>query len=578
MLHVTISVAAVSGPSPLRDHSAAARESGELVDFAVVPVRATGTDRGERGNAVSGDRGDGRYNRRATGTTGPAGYEPALGAAVGPGAAEFDQFLPGGSAGLLAAYEASGAAGEITEAPADLGHGLVRLLFLGIGDGSVAAVRRAGAIVGRRAANGRTAVVALPPDASADAVQAFAEGVLLGSYRYALADNDGSGVAPESAVPARSAVPAGSCAPSEHGAATGVTAPDRSQPPRGTVRLLVTEPDDAAACSNAAERAVAVAGAVAFARDLVNTPSVRKSPQWLAEQATELARRCDLRVRVRDCDELAAAGFGGIVAVGSGSSHPPRLIELSYEPAGWDTHVVLVGKGITFDSGGLSLKPVEGMKTMKTDMAGGAAVMAALSVLGTLGARVKVTALVAAAENMPSGSALRPGDVITQFGGRTVEVLNTDAEGRLVLADALAYADLAIDPDIIVDLATLTGAARIALGTMVGAMFTDNDDLAAALSRAGEAGGERLWRLPLVDEYRDFLDSGVADLANIPVRRYGRPGAIAAALFLREFSGGRPWAHLDIAGPARSTTDDGETTRGGTGFGTRVLLHWLAGL
>ena len=264
---------------------------------------------------------------------------------------------------------------------------------------------------------------------------------------------------------------------------------------------------------------------------------------------------------MRGGHELAAAGFGGIVAVGSGSSHPPRLIELTYEPPGWDTHVVLVGKGITFDTGGLSLKPLDGMKLMKTDMAGGAAVLAALSALGALGARAKVTGLVAAAENMPSGSAMRPGDVITHFGGRTVEVLNTDAEGRLVLADALAYANLTMDPDVMVDLATLTGAARIALGTVLGAMFTDDDDLAGALASAGEASGERLWRLPLVDEYRDFLD-WVADLANIPARRYGRPGAIAAALFLREFSGGAV-AHLDIAGPARSAADDGETTRGG---------------
>jgi leucyl aminopeptidase len=589
VLHVTISVAAAPGPSPLRDHIAAARESGELVDLAVVPVRPTDADRGGGSGAACGNGGRGRHSRDAADPAGMAGYEPVLAAAADPGAAELETFLPGGSAGLLASSGASGAAGEITEAPADLGHGLVRLVFLGTGDGSVRALRRAGAVVGRRAASGRTAVVILPPDASADAVQAFAEGVLLGSYRYAFAANGGPAAARELAVPAGSAVPAapsapavsgapaGSCAPSECGAATGSAAPDRSQPPSGAVRLLATAPADPTACSAAAARAVAVAGAVAFARDLINTPSVRKSPQWLADQATELARRCGLGVRVRGGDELAAAGFGGIVAVGSGSSHPPRLIELSYEPAGWDTHVVLVGKGITFDSGGLSLKPLDGMKIMKTDMAGGAAVMAALSALRALDARVKVTGLVPAAENMPSGSAMRPGDVITQFGGRTVEVLNTDAEGRLVLADALAYADLAFDPDVIVDLATLTGAARIALGTMVGAMFTDDDDLAAALASAGDAGGERLWRLPIVDEYRDFLDSGVADLANIPARRYGRPGAIAAALFLREFSGGRRWAHLDIAGPARSTTDDGETTKGGTGFGTRVLLHWLAG-
>ena len=436
-------------------------------------------------------------------------------------------------------------------------------MFLGTGDGSAPALRRAGGCLGRRVAAGRTAVAMLPADVSPDAVQAFAEGVLLGSYRYAFASGG---------QPARSASPDGPGPQERPGA------PDGPRDPGGVVRLLAVAPADAAAFSTAVDRAAALAGAVAFARDLVNTPSVRKSPQWLADQAIELAHRCGLRVRVRGGDELAAAGFGGIVAVGSGSSNPPRLIELTYEPDGWDTHVVLVGKGITFDSGGLSLKPLEGMKLMKTDMAGGAAVMAALSALGAVGARAKVTGLVAAAENMPSGSAMRPGDVITHFGGRTVEVLNTDAEGRLVLADALAYAALTMDPDVIVDLATLTGASRVALGTLLGAMFTDDDELADALASAGEASGERLWRMPIVDDYQDLLDSRVADLANVPTRRYGRPGAIAAALFLREFSGGRRWAHLDIAGPARSAADDGEAAKGGTGFGTRVLLRWLAGL
>jgi leucyl aminopeptidase len=279
---------------------------------------------------------------------------------------------------------------------------------------------------------------------------------------------------------------------------------------------------------------------------------------------------------VRTAGELAAAGFGGITAVGAGSAAPPCLIELSYAPPGWRTHVVLVGKGITFDSGGLSLKPLDNMKLMKTDMAGGAVVMATLSVAAALGIRCKITGLVPAAENMPSGSAMRPGDVITQYGGRTVEIINTDAEGRLVIADALAYADLTMDPDVLVDVATLTGAARMALGTTIGALFTDHDDLAAALVTAGEAGGERLWRLPLATDYGDALESTVADLAHISARPQGRPTAIEAALFLREFSGGRPWAHLDIAGTARAAADDGEISKGATGFGTRLLLRWLA--
>ena len=537
MLHVTITVVPVCGPSPLRDHIAASRESGELVDFAVVQVRSRdvagdGDGTGRGGGDEGGSQESGGHDR---------GSDAARGAVTDPGAAELEPLLPAGVGGLLASHGASGAAGEVTEAPADLGGGVVRVLLLGTGDGSAAALRRAGAVLGRRLAGGRTAAATLPADVSADAVEAFTEGVLLGSYKYAFAAGG----------------------PAD---------------PAGAVRLLAPAPADQAAVSAAVARAAVVAGAVAYARDLSNTPAIRKSPQWLADQATGLAQRCGLQVRVLGGDELAAAGFGGIVAVGSGSSHPPRLIELRYEPAAWETHAVLVGKGITFDSGGLSLKPSDGMKLMKTDMAGGAAVMAAISALAGLGARVKVTGLVAAAENMPSGSALRPGDVITHFGGRTVEVRNTDAEGRLVLADALAYADLTLDPDVIVDIATLTGAARSALGTQLGAMFTDDDELAGALISAGEASGERLWRLPLADDYRDLIESEVADLVNIPTRRHGRPGAIAAALFLREFSGKRRWAHLDIAGPARSAADDGETTKGGTGFGTRVLLAWLAGL
>ena len=326
----------------------------------------------------------------------------------------------------------------------------------------------------------------------------------------------------------------------------------------------------------AIEQGSAFAAAVVLARDLANAPSTRKCPQWLADVAVRVAADAGLRVRVWDERELANGGFGGITAVGAGSQRPPRLIELCYEPPKAQRHVVLIGKGITFDSGGLSLKPNDGMKMMKTDMAGGAAVIAAMSALGQLGVRDKVTGLVPAAENMPSGSAYRPGDVITAFGGRTIEVLNTDAEGRLVLADALAYADAALEPDQVVDLATLTGAVRVALGTSRAALFATSDDLALALLEAGELSGDRLWRMPLTQEYRTGIDSPVADLANISRDAVGA-GSIVAALFLREFAGSRPWAHLDIAGAARSGGDDGDVTVGATGFGTRLLLRWLIG-
>jgi leucyl aminopeptidase len=236
---------------------------------------------------------------------------------------------------------------------------------------------------------------------------------------------------------------------------------------------------------------------------------------------------------------------------------------------------VLVGKGITFDSGGLSLKPNDNMKFQKTDMAGGGAVIAVMSALAALGCRVRVTGLIASAENMPSGSAQRPSDVITHFGGRTVEVLNTDAEGRLVLADALAYADARLDPDVIVDVATLTGAIGIALGREYGAVFASSDEVAGDLLRAGESSGDRLWRMPLVEDYRPALDSTVADLANIDAGGAFGAGSITAALFLREFTGGRPWAHLDIAAVGRTTADEGINSKGATGYGVRLLLDYL---
>jgi leucyl aminopeptidase len=285
----------------------------------------------------------------------------------------------------------------------------------------------------------------------------------------------------------------------------------------------------------------------------------------------------EVAVRLWSETELASAGFGGILAVGSGSVRPPRLIELSYQPARARLHVVLVGKGITFDSGGLSLKPNDNMKLMKTDMAGGGAVIAVMSALSALGVAIRVTGLIPAAENMPSGSAYRPGDVIEQYGGRTVEVLNTDAEGRLVLADALAYAAANLAPDRLVDVATLTGAARVALGSTHAALYATDKGLAAELLAAGQASGDLLWPMPLEDSYRTSLESPVADIAHVP--RDGQPaGSIVAALFLREFAADLPWAHLDIAGPGRAASDDGELSKGATGFGTRLLLTWLSAI
>jgi leucyl aminopeptidase len=478
---------------------------------------------------------------------GPAeGGEDIAVAIQGAEEAGLEPYLGGPVADVLAACAASGGAGDVAATVVRAGEVARRLLFLGLGDGSEADLRTAGAALGGRVTPGHRMLVSAVRKQPAEAVRAFVEGLLLGSYRFSLASRHEAG--------------------GEPGA--------RSGGPPGKVRLLVADEGTGLA---AVDEARIVAEAVALARDLANTPSLAKTPAWLAGEAVRVAAASGLSARIWEPAELAAEGFGGLLAVGSGSARPPRLIELGYQPAAWTEHVVLAGKGITFDSGGLSLKPNEGMQWMKTDMAGGAAVIAAMSALAKLGAPVRVTGLVAAAENMPSGSAMRPGDVITHYGGRTTEVLNTDAEGRLVLADALAYADAVLQPDAIVDLATLTGAARVALGGVMGALYATDDGLAGALLAAGARSGEQLWRMPLVDDYGDALDSPVADLANIPHARNQRAGSIDAALFLREFTGKRPWAHLDIAGAARSRAGEGDRPKGATGFGTRLLLRWLAG-
>ncbi len=469
--------------------------------------------------------------------------------------------LPVPAAGLLACYEAKGEAGEIVEVPVARGEAVGRILLYGIGDGSADALRKAGAAVTRRARGREEVAVVPPPGASAGSVAAFTEGALLAAYTFRIGETAPSS-RPVASIRLVTGDDGGAGAPGGTGDAAETT---------GTKGEAGT---GSAAVEAGIARGRAVAGAVALARDLANTPASVKTPAWLAERAAEQG----VATRVWDERELRAGGFGGILAVGQGSVSPPRLIQLSYEPEGEATgHVVLVGKGITYDTGGLSLKPTEGMKFMKTDMAGGAVVIAVLGALAALGARVRVTGLIAAAENSFSGTAQRPSDVITQYGGRTVEVLNTDAEGRLVMADALAYADAELDPDVMVDIATLTGAIGIALGKGLGAVFASDDALAAELAGAGETSGERLWRMPLIDDYVPALESSVADLANIEAGSAYGAGSITAALFLREFTGKRPWAHLDIAGVGRSTADEGLSAKGATGFGVRLLLEWLSG-
>jgi leucyl aminopeptidase len=339
------------------------------------------------------------------------------------------------------------------------------------------------------------------------------------------------------------------------------------------VRVLAGEGLDAGEAKRGVERGAVVVRATSLARDLVNEPPAGKRPPMLADRIVEIAGQAGLKVTVWDERKLEEEGFGGVLGVGQGSSAPPRLVELAHDPLRSRGHVVLVGKGITFDSGGLSLKPSNAMATMKCDMSGAAAVVAAMSALKELGVRTKVTGLVALAENMPSGTAIRVSDVLTHRGGRTVEVMNTDAEGRLVLADALAYG-AELEPDALIDLATLTGAQVVALGNKVSAVMATDDALAERLLASAEAAGEGLWRLPLVDEYVEHLKSQVADLKNI-----GKPaeaGTIIGGLFLREFVGEVPWAHLDIAGPAfNEEAEKHYTPKGGTGAGVRTLLRYL---
>ena len=321
---------------------------------------------------------------------------------------------------------------------------------------------------------------------------------------------------------------------------------------------------------DAVAAAVAISAGVNQARDWINAPANLLYPQTFAEAAEKVARQARLSVSVLDEKALAKEGFGGILAVGSGSSRPPRLVRLSYAPRGARTHLALVGKGITFDTGGINLKPSESMFTMKSDMSGAAAVIAAISVIARLGLKVKVTAYAAMAENLPSATAYRPSDVLTMYGGTTVENYNSDAEGRLVMADALVRAS-EDQPDLIVDVATLTGACVVALGERTSGLMATDDQTADLVLDAAEAAGEAFWQLPITDEAGEVLKSKVADLRS-GGKRWG--GALVAAAFLREFVGDDiAWAHLDIAGAGFNEHDPYDyVPAGGTGVAVRTLV------
>ncbi len=342
---------------------------------------------------------------------------------------------------------------------------------------------------------------------------------------------------------------------------------------RSSVEQLVVVGDGAADLSDVAPTAERLAAAVSLARDLVNEPPSSMTPRRFAAVAQEVASQARLEVEVWDDQRIASEGLGGLRGVGSGSHEPPRLVRAHYRPASPRASVALVGKGITFDSGGLSLKTAGGMETMKTDMGGAAAVLAIMSVLADMDIPVEVVGYMALAENMPGGAAIKPGDVLRIRNGKTIEVLNTDAEGRLVLSDALSLA-AEQRPDAIVDLATLTGACVMALGREIAGAMGNSDSLLSQVAASSGRTGERTWPLPLPDEYKSHIESEIADMKNIGAP--GQAGALSAALLLAEFVDDLPWVHLDIAGPARSYDDKGYVRKGGTGFGVRLLVDFLA--
>lgn len=422
----------------------------------------------------------------------------------------------------------SSKAGEVRD-----GQGDFRWL-VGVGAGTAKDWRTAGAALVRAAqADDGTPVKAIQVELGADAnVTELAMGALLGGYRFKVSAE--------------------------------------TKPVLQTLRLLTP---DGSALGKGLDRVRELAAAATLARDLANAPSNIKNPQWLADIAERVATGVPgLRATIRDEAWLAEQGFGGVLAVGGGSASPPRLIELTYRPRGGGKHLLLVGKGITFDTGGLSIKPADGMHLMRTDMAGGGAVIAAVRAVAALRLDVRVTALVPAAENHVSGSSYRPGDVVRHYGGITTEVSNTDAEGRMVLADALGYGIRRFRPDAVVDVATLTGAMKVALGLRIGGLFATEDELADRLIAAGEQAGEAWWRMPLLDAHQDAVRGELADIRQTP----SGPGGVTAALFLREFVNGVPWAHLDIAGPARAEKAYADVVPGATGFAARTLVELAA--
>lgn len=479
----------------------------------------------------------GVVQRTVTGRRKDAGGTEAV---LAPGAEEVTSAYGRKLRPLLATLGVKGAPGEVHRIPTGGTLGSPLLVLVGLGSApSRDDLRRAAGVAARSVPNAASVALALPVEAAED-VRAVAEGWLLGGYRFTAYQSE-----PGSAAEAPGEV------------------------------VLLTSLARRKEAAAALEEAQVVAAAVATTRSWVNTPPADLTPPAFADAVVEATadlakgRKPALSVDVLDEQRLAELGCGGILGVGQGSEAPPRLVEIRYEAKGATAHLALVGKGITFDSGGLTIKPAGSMGDMKSDMAGAAAVVQATVAIATLGLPVRVSTFVPMAENMVSGAAMRPGDVLTIYGGRTVEVQNTDAEGRLVLADALVRAT-EVEPDLVVDVATLTGAMVVALGDKVAGVMGTEETVARVLA-AGETAGEAMWPMPIPEEMKQRVTSSkVADLAQHDWVRWG--GGLFAAAFLREFTAGLPWAHVDIAGPSYAKGTAGHVTAGGTGFGVATLV------
>ncbi|MEV0202134.1 leucyl aminopeptidase [Nonomuraea sp. NPDC050691] len=445
-----------------------------------------------------------------------------------------DAAFGGKLAASLTAAGFAGKPGEIAKVPTFGAITAPLLVAVGLGDKTDAeTLRRAAGAAARSLAGTARAAVALPAESVGDA-EAVALGALLGAYGFSRYRTGGDGKAP-------------------------------------VAELDVLSPLDGEEAGRITARATALAESVSLVRDLVNTPPSDLWPAKFAEIAEQAAAEAGLAVEVLDEKQLKDGGYGGLIGVGQGSANPPRLVRLSYTHPEAAKTLAFVGKGITFDSGGLSLKPSASMDWMKSDMGGAAAVFGALLGIARLGVPVNAVGYLCLAENLPSGTAQRPSDVIHSYSGKTVEVLDTDAEGRLVLMDGIARA-AEDSPDLIVDVATLTGAQIVALGWRTAGVMANDDAARELVVEAAAAAGEGAWGMPLPEELRKGLDSPIADIANLQPERWG--SMLAAGIFLKEFvPDGVRWAHIDMAGPAFNKGEPyGYTPKGGTGAITRTLI------